>query len=63
MQNSSYSILEGQNSSYSTLEGQQEQSHVKILKYILGVNRKTTNIAVMFELGRYPIYFSVILAM
>ena len=40
-----------------------EQSHVKNLKYILGVNRKTTNIAVMFELGRYPIYFSVILAM
>jgi hypothetical protein len=33
-----------------------EQSHVKILKYILGVNRKTTNIAVMSELGRYPIY-------
>jgi hypothetical protein len=46
--------------SYSTLKGQQEQSHVKILKYILGVNRKTTNIAVMSELGRYPIYFSVI---
>ena len=40
-----------------------EQSHVKILKYILGVNRKTTNIAVMSELGRYPIYFSVILVM
>ena len=40
-----------------------EQSHVNILKYILGVNRKTTNIAVMSELGRYPIYFSVILAM
>jgi hypothetical protein len=27
------------------------------------VNRKTTNIVVMSELGRYPIYFSVILAM
>jgi hypothetical protein len=40
-----------------------EQSHVNIFKYILGVNRKTTNIAVMSELGRYPIYFSVILAM
>ena len=40
-----------------------EQSHVKMLKYILGVNRKTTNIAVMSESGRYPIYFSVILAM
>ena len=40
-----------------------EQSHVKNIKYILGVNRKTTNIAVMSELGGYPIYFSVILAM
>jgi hypothetical protein len=40
-----------------------EQSHVKKIKYILGVNRKTTNIAVMSELGRYPIYFSVILVM
>jgi hypothetical protein len=36
---------------------------VKFVKYILGVNRKTTNIAVMSELGRYPIYFSVFLAM
>ena len=42
---------------------QTEQSHVKNLKYFLGVNRKTTNIAVMSELGRYPIYFSVILAL
>ena len=41
-----------------------EQSHVKNLKYFLGVNRKTTNITVMSELsGRYPICFSVILAM
>jgi hypothetical protein len=40
-----------------------QSNHIKILKYILGVNRKTTNIAVMSELGRYPIYFSVILAM
>ena len=40
-----------------------EQSHVKYLTYILGVNRKTTNIAVMSELGRYPIYFPVILTM
>jgi hypothetical protein len=41
-----------------------EQSHVKNLKYILGVNRKTTNIAVMSELsGRYHICFSVFLAM
>ena len=33
------------------------------MKYILGVNRKASNIAVMSELERYPIYFSVILSM
>ena len=38
-----------------------EQSHVKKIKYILGVNRKTTNIAVMSELGRYPIYYYLML--
>jgi hypothetical protein len=33
------------------------------MKYILGVNRKASNIAVMSELERYPVYFSVILSM
>ena len=32
------------------------------MKYILGVNRKASNIAVMSELERYPIHFSVILS-
>ena len=40
-----------------------EKSHVKFMKYILGVNRKASNIAVMSELGRYPIFFSIILSM
>lgn len=40
-----------------------EKSHSRFMKYILGVNRKASNIAVMSELERYPIYFSVILSM
>ena len=33
------------------------------MKYILGVNRKSSNIAVMSELGRFPMYFTIILSM
>ena len=37
-----------------------DKSHFKYLKYILGVNKKSTNLAVLSELGRYPLYFSVV---
>ena len=37
-----------------------EKLHIKFLKYVLGVHRKTTNVAVMGELGRYPIIINVI---
>ena len=40
-----------------------EKSHMKYMKYILGVNKKASNIAIMSELGRYPNYFSVLLSM
>jgi hypothetical protein len=40
-----------------------DKSHFKYLKYILGVNKKFTNLAVLSELGRYPLYFSVVLSM
>jgi hypothetical protein len=40
-----------------------DKSHFKYLKYILGVNKKSTNLAVLSELGRYPLYFSVVLSM
>ena len=40
-----------------------EKSQMKFMKYILGVNKKSSNIAVMSELGRYPLYFSIILSM
>ena len=36
-----------------------EKLHIKFLKYVLGVHRKTTNVAVMGELGRYPIIINV----
>ena len=39
------------------------KSHFKYLKHILGVNKKSTNLAVLSELGRYPLYFSVVLSM
>ena len=37
-----------------------ENSRIKILKYILGDNKKSNNFADMSELGRYPMYFNVI---
>jgi hypothetical protein len=40
-----------------------EKSHIRFMKYIIGVNKKASNIAVMSELGRFPMYFSVIISM
>ena len=40
-----------------------EKLHQKFLKYILGVHTKTTNIAVLSELGRFPLYYNIIKAM
>ena len=40
-----------------------EKIHVKICKYVLEVSRRATNIAVMSELGRYPLYLETILNM
>ena len=37
-----------------------EKIHLKFCKFILGVNRKTTNIAVRAELGRRPILLDLI---
>ena len=39
----------------------QEKIHLNFCKYILGVNRKTSNLAVYSELGRYPLYIDQIL--
>ena len=37
-----------------------EKLNIKFCKYLLGVNKKSTNIAVLSELGRYPIYLKLI---
>lgn len=39
-----------------------DKSQVRYLKYILGVNRHSSNLAVISETGRYPMYFSIILS-
>ena len=43
---------------YSDLEP--DKLHMKITKFILGVNRKSSNFAVLSELGRFPIYISIV---
>jgi hypothetical protein len=40
-----------------------EKVHMKICKYALEVNRRFTNLAVIGELGRYPLYLEVLLNM
>ena len=35
---------------------------MKYLKYILGLNKHTSNLAVLSETGRFPMYFSIILS-
>jgi hypothetical protein len=37
-----------------------DKSNIKFCKFILGVHSKTSNIACMSELGRFPIYFNII---
>ena len=39
----------------------QERIHLKFCKNLLGVHRKTSNLAVYSEIGRYPIYIDQIL--
>ena len=39
----------------------QENVHIKFYKFSLGVGKRTTNIAVLGELGRYPLLLEVIL--
>jgi len=40
-----------------------DKMHIKFIKYLLGVNKKTSNLAVLSETGRFPVYFSIILSM
>ena len=36
-----------------------ERFHLKVCKQILGVHRKTSNIATLSELGRYPLKLDI----
>ena len=40
-----------------------EKIHLKFCKFILGVHKRTTNIAVLSELGRFLLYFNIIKCM
>ena len=40
-----------------------EKLNIKFRKYLLGVGNKASNLAVVGELGRYPLYIDVILSM
>ena len=40
-----------------------EKVNISMGKYVLGVNKKTTNLAVYGELGRYPFYIDIIISM
>ena len=42
---------------YTNLIG--EKMHIKFCKFILGVHSKTTNFAVLSELGRFPLHFDI----
>ena len=39
-----------------------DKSQLSFLKYILGENKYSSNLAVMTETGRLPMYFSVIIS-
>jgi hypothetical protein len=40
-----------------------DKINLTFCKFILGVNIKSSNIAVLSELGRFPIYFNIVLSM
>jgi hypothetical protein len=39
-----------------------ENLNTKFCKYILGVNRRSTNIAILSELGKYPLHISLLVS-
>jgi hypothetical protein len=40
-----------------------DKINLKFCKFILGVNSKSSNMTVLSELGRFPIYFNIVLSM
>ena len=39
-----------------------DKAHIRYLKYILSVNKYSSNFAVLSETGRYPMFFSIIIS-
>ena len=39
-----------------------DKIHLKVLKHILGVHKRSNNVAVLSEMGRFPIYFTIVLS-
>ena len=54
MENKKYAYFE------KILEWPQEKLHINFCRFILGVNNKTTKIAVLSELGRYPLFLKAL---
>ena len=52
------SLKDGENIASMLQKGNLETFHIGVLKRLLGVHKKTTNIAVLLETGRYPITLS-----
>ena len=40
-----------------------EKLNVKFCKYLLGVNKNASNLAIREKLGRYPLYIDVVVSM
>jgi len=58
-------LREGKDNFISKLFSNLKQKHVhlKLCKYILGVGTRSTSLAIMAELGRYPLCIEIIISM
>lgn len=44
---------------YTYTDNIADKYQISYLKYILGLNKKSSNLAVISETGRFPMYFSI----
>jgi hypothetical protein len=40
-----------------------EKLHLKFSNFLLGVHKKSVNFAVLFELGRFPLHFNIVISL
>ena len=52
------SLTDGENIIKTLQKSQLEKIHISVLKRLLGVHRRTTNISILLETGRQPIALS-----